>query len=71
MAITLDRAIKNKTDGAMIKAYLALQERLTAKGTVSPTAHIIDNEVSAEYKNTIHIRENSENLHTIEKWLFI
>jgi len=37
----------------MIKAYLALWERLTATGMVKPTTHIMDNETSAEYKKAI------------------
>ena len=45
--------MKNKTEGSMIKAYLALWERLTAIGTVKPTTHIMDNEASAEYKKVI------------------
>ena len=45
--------MKNKTEGSMIKAYLALWERLTATGTVKPTTHIMDNEASAEYKKVI------------------
>jgi hypothetical protein len=45
--------LKNKTDGVMIKAYLLLWERLTAKGTVKATTHIMDNDASAEYKMTI------------------
>jgi hypothetical protein len=46
--------MKNKTEGSMIKAYLALWERLTETGTVKPTTHIMDNEASAEYKKVIH-----------------
>ena len=45
--------MKNKTEGSIIKAYLALWERLTATGTVKPTTHILDNEASAEYKKVI------------------
>ncbi len=45
--------MKNKTEGSMIKAYLALWERLTATGIVNPTTHIMDNEASAEYKKVI------------------
>jgi len=45
--------MKNKTEGLMIKAYLALWERLTATGTVKPTTHIMDNEASTEYKKII------------------
>ncbi len=42
--------MKNKTEGLMIKAYLALCERLTATGIVKPTTHIMDNEASAEWR---------------------
>jgi hypothetical protein len=45
--------MKSKTEGAMIKAYLILWERLTANGTVKPTTHIMDNKASAEYKKEI------------------
>ena len=37
----------------MIKAYLALWERLTETGAVKPTTHIMDNEASTEYKKVI------------------
>jgi hypothetical protein len=46
--------MKNKTEGLMIKAYLALWERLTATRIVKPTTHIMENEASAEYKKVIH-----------------
>jgi hypothetical protein len=42
--------MKSKTEGSMIKAYLALWEHLIATGIVKPTTHIMDNEASAEYK---------------------
>ena len=45
--------MKNKSEGSIIKAYLALWARLTAKGTVKPTTHILDNEASAAYKAEI------------------
>jgi hypothetical protein len=45
--------LKNKSEGAMIKAYLVLWQRLTAKGTVKPTTHILDNEASAAFKAEI------------------
>jgi hypothetical protein len=40
--------MKSKTEGAMIKAYLILWEGLTAKGTVKPMTHIMENKASAE-----------------------
>jgi hypothetical protein len=45
--------LKNKTDGSMINAYLALWKRLTAMGTVKPTTHILDNEASLAFKTEI------------------
>jgi hypothetical protein len=45
--------MKNKSEGAMINAYMALWTRLTASGTVKPTTHILDNEASAEFKKEI------------------
>ena len=34
--------LKNKSEGSLIKAYLALWKRLTATGTVKHTTHILD-----------------------------
>jgi hypothetical protein len=45
--------MKNKSEGAMIKAYIALWTRLTASGTVKLTTHILDNEASEEFKREI------------------
>jgi hypothetical protein len=45
--------MKNRSEGAMIKAYQALWTRLTASGTVKPKTHILDNEASAEFKKEI------------------
>ena len=45
--------LKNKSEGAMIKAYLVLWQRLMAKGTVKPMTHILDNEASAAFKAEI------------------
>ena len=45
--------MKNRSEGAMIKAYKALWDRLTASGTVKPRTHILDNEASAEFKREI------------------
>jgi hypothetical protein len=45
--------MKNKTEGSMIKAYLALWARLTASGTIKPTTHLLDNKTSAAYKAEI------------------
>jgi hypothetical protein len=41
--------MKNKTEGSIIKAYLALRARLTALGTVRPMTHILDNKALAAY----------------------
>ena len=45
--------MKNKSEGSIIKAYLALWTQLTASGTVRPTTHILDNKASAAYKAEI------------------
>jgi hypothetical protein len=45
--------MKDKSEGAMIKAYTTLWLRLTSSGTVKPTTHILDNEASEEYKRVI------------------
>jgi hypothetical protein len=45
--------MNNKTEGSMIKAYLALWAWLTASGTVKPTTHLLDNKASAAYKTEI------------------
>jgi hypothetical protein len=45
--------MKNKTEGSMIKAYLALWARLTASGTVKPSTHLLDNKALAAYKAEI------------------
>ena len=45
--------LNNKSEGAMIKAYLVLWQQLTAKGTVKPTTHNLDNEASAAFKAKI------------------
>ena len=42
--------MKNRSEGAMIKAYQTLWTRLTASGTVKLKTHILDNEASAEFK---------------------
>jgi hypothetical protein len=45
--------MKNKLEGAMIKACIAFWTRLTASGTGKPTAHILDSKASAEFKKEI------------------
>ncbi len=45
--------MKNKMEGSMIKAYLALRAWLTASGAVKPTTHLLDNKASAAYKAEI------------------
>ncbi len=45
--------MKNRSEGAMIKAYQALWTRLTGSGTIKPKTHILDNEASTEYKREI------------------
>jgi hypothetical protein len=45
--------MKNKMEGSMIKAYLALWAWLTASGAVKPATHLLDNKASAVYKAEI------------------
>ena len=45
--------MKNKSEGAMIKAYTTLWKILTASGTVKPKTHILDNEASKEFKREL------------------
>ena len=45
--------MKNRSEGAMIKAYQTLWTRLTTSGTVKPKTHILDNKASAEFKREI------------------
>jgi len=45
--------MKNRTEGEMIRAYLALLERIKATGVCDPKIHILDNEVSAEFQKVI------------------
>jgi len=45
--------MKNRTEGSLIKAYLALWARLTASGTVKPRTHLLDNEALAAFKTEI------------------
>jgi hypothetical protein len=52
--------MKTKSAGSMIKVYLALWTRLMATGGISPTTHILVNEVSAELETNI----KKESLHT-------
>jgi len=61
--------IKNRSEGAMIKAYQALWTRLTASGTVKPKTHILDNEASAEFKKEIQNR--TEQLRKLGNVLFL
>jgi hypothetical protein len=45
--------MKNKTEGSIIKAYLALWTWLTASGAVKPMTHLLDNEALVAYKAEI------------------
>jgi hypothetical protein len=45
--------MKNKSAGSMVKASIELWTRLTVKGVIRPTIHLLDNEVSAELKAVI------------------
>ena len=44
--------MKNRTDGEMQKAYLALLDRLELSG-ITPKRHILDNEASKDFKMLI------------------
>ncbi|KAL7518347.1 hypothetical protein ACHAWF_000186, partial [Thalassiosira exigua] len=50
--IIISEAMKNRTSGEIVRAYLVLMERLKAAG-LKPKKHILDNEVSEEYKQVI------------------
>ena len=45
--------MKNRSEGAMIKAYQTLWTRFTTSKMVKPTTHILDNEASVEFKKEI------------------
>ena len=45
--------LKNRTEGELIKTYQTLIDRLNKCG-IHPTNHILDNEASAKFKDTIH-----------------
>ena len=44
--------LRNRTSGEMVAAYSNLVDRLEASG-IKPTLHILDNEISQEYKDAI------------------
>ena len=44
--------MRNRTSGEMIRAYQVLIDRMKKKD-IHPTMHILDNEYSAEFKETI------------------
>ena len=44
--------MKNRTSGEMIRAYQKLIDRLKSAG-ITPKCHILDNECSADFKQTI------------------
>ena len=50
--IIIREAMKNRTEGEMIRAYRLLMERLSAAG-ITPKNHVLDNEASAEFKREI------------------
>jgi hypothetical protein len=45
--------MKNRSAGSMVKIYQTLWKRITETGSIKPTTHILDNEVSAELKEAI------------------
>ena len=48
----LAEPMRNRTSGEMVRAYSAAMSRLHEAG-VKPTMHILDNECSEEFKDTI------------------
>ena len=53
--VILVEPLRNKTTGEMVAAYQKLVDRLE-EGGVKPNFHILDNEISGEYRDAI--REN-------------
>ena len=47
--------MKNKSEGAIIKAYLALWTRLTANGTVKPTSVVVARRLISFLKDAAHV----------------
>ncbi len=45
--------VKDHSDASLIKPYTVLWNRLTARKTVAPTLHMLDNEASAAFKAAI------------------
>jgi hypothetical protein len=45
--------MKNRSPGFMVKTYQTLWKRITETGSIKPTTHLLDNEVSAELKEAI------------------
>ena len=45
--------MNNRTEGEMIRAYLALLERIKDTGVCDPKGHSLDNEASAEFQKVI------------------
>ena len=48
----LQKLMKNRTSGNMIRAYQALIDRLKSAG-ITPNSHILDNECSTDFKQAI------------------
>ena len=48
----LVKPLRNKTSGEMVAAYQKLVDRLK-EGRIEPNLHILDNKISAEYKDAI------------------
>ena len=51
-SILVVAGMRNRTSGEMVKAYKILIDRLKASG-ISPNLHVLDNECSQEYKDSI------------------
>ena len=50
--VVLDKPMKNKPEGAMVKTYQNLIKRLN-DAIISPKKHILDNEISKGYREAI------------------
>jgi len=45
--------MKNRTENEMLRAYLALLEKVKESGVCDPKKHILDNEAPVEFKRAI------------------
>ena len=57
----LTKVMKNRTEGNMIRAYQKIVDKLHKSG-IRPTKHMLNNEASAAFKNTIEENEMKSEL---------